>query len=88
MKIAGMTENLRIQSANIPDGEARQIKSELERANRSLEAAINNFNFAEAQEMIDYYTYMIKANEILYNYLNKKYKEINGMERMVSNGVS
>ena len=64
------------------------IKSELEKTNKRLEEARHNFNFAEAKEMIDYYTYLIMANETLYNYLNKKYKEMCDLERVVLDGVS
>ena len=72
---------------NIPQ-EAELIKEELEKTNIRLEAAISNFNYAEAQEMVDYYTYLIKANETLHDYLNKKYKEMCDLERVVLDGVS
>ena len=88
LEIKGMTENVKILDADIPEGEAELLKNELERVNTNIAAAISNFNYAEAQEMIDYYTYFIKANEILYNYLNKKYREMNNSERVVLDGIS
>lgn len=68
--------------------EAELVKKELDAVNIRLEAARCNFNYADAQEMVDYYTYLIMANETLYDYLNKKYKEMCDSERMVLDGVS
>jgi len=68
--------------------EAILVKKELEATNIRLEAARSNFNYAEAKEMIDYYTYLIHANEKLYDYLNKKYKEMCDLERVVLDGIS
>lgn len=39
--------------------------------------AIANFDTAEAPELVDYYTYKMKACEIRYQYLLKKFKEFN-----------
>lgn len=44
-----------------------KVKKELEEANR-------NFEFAEG-DLIDYYTYQIKANRAKFDYLLKKAKE-------------
>ena len=44
-----------------------KVKKELEQAN-------NNFEYAEG-DLIDYYTYQIKANRAKYDYLLKKAKK-------------
>ncbi len=68
--------------------ETKMLKKELEDAGKRLEAARSNFNYAESEEMVDYYTYLIIANEKLYGYLSRKYKEICESERVVPDGIS
>ena len=43
------------------------------KTNNDLQAARNNYNYAE-EELIDYYLYQIKANQSKLNYLIKKTK--------------
>ena len=40
-----------------------------------FETAINNYEFANEPELVDYYTYNIKATQTKYQYLLKKVKE-------------
>lgn len=68
--------------------EAEELKQALDAAKIRLETARNNFHYADAGEMVDYYTHLIIANEKLYGYLNRKYKEICGVERVVLDGIS
>ena len=68
--------------------EAELVKQELEKASARLEAARDNLNYAVENAMIDYYTYLIKANETLYDYLKERYKEMCRSERVVLDGVS
>jgi len=63
--------------------EAEALRDELEKINNKLEIAKSNFHFADTREMIDYYTYIIMANEIMYEFLNRKYKNICKLERRV-----
>lgn len=44
------------------------------RAKKELEESIKNFEYAE-DDLIDYYTYQIKANRSKFDYLLKKAKE-------------
>lgn len=53
------------------------IKS-LEHAKEELNTAVTNYEFADEPELVDYYTYNIKAAQTKYEYLLKKAKE-NGM---------
>lgn len=68
--------------------EVRELKQALEQAKIRLETARNNFHYAQDAEMVDYYTYLIIANEKLYGYLSKKYKEICEVERVTLDGIS
>jgi len=43
-------------------------------AQDELEVAINNYEFAQEPELVDYYTYNIKAAQMRYEYLLKKVK--------------
>jgi len=54
--------------------ESDWIKS-LKNAQNELEVAVNNYEFANEPELVDYYTYNIKAAQMRYEYLLKKVKE-------------
>jgi len=58
------------------DPELEKLKKELELTKNSLEAARSNFDYALEDEMIEYYTYIMMANEIKYGYLTRKYQKI------------
>ena len=47
-------------------------------AQDELDVAIHNYEFAKEPELVDYYTYNIKAAQMKYEYLLRKAKE-NGM---------
>lgn len=68
--------------------EADALKQALEAAQLRLETARNNFHYAEAEEMVDYYTHLIIANEKLYGYLSRKYRELCEVERVTLDGIS
>lgn len=68
--------------------EAEALKQALEAAQIRLETARNNFHYADAEEMVDYYTHLIIANEKLYGYLSRKYKELCDVERVTLDGIS
>lgn len=68
--------------------EAEALKQALEQAKIRLETARNNFHYADAEEMVDYYTHLIIANEKLYGYLSRKYKELCEVERVTLDGIS
>ena len=55
--------------------ETRQLLESISDTKREWERANINFEYADCQEAVDYYTYMIKANEVMYEYLLKKAKE-------------
>lgn len=54
--------------------ESELIKN-LKNAQDELEIAVNNYEFANEPELVDYYTYNIKAAQTRYEYLLKKVKE-------------
>ena len=57
-----------------PQRQLELMKSIID-ANRELKLAIKNFESAEA-ELIDYYSYQIKANKAKLDYLIREVKEI------------
>ena len=54
--------------------ESELIKN-LKIAQDELEMAVNNYEFAKEPELVDYYTYNIKAAQMKYEYLLRKAKE-------------
>ena len=68
--------------------EAESLKKALEQTKLRMETARNNFQYAQDAEMVDYYTHLMIANEKLYSYLNRKYKEICDIERVTLDGIS
>lgn len=58
------------------DPELAELRKELEYTRNRLEAARSNFDYAKDDAMIEYYTYIMMANEIKYGYLTRKYQEL------------
>ena len=52
-----------------------EIVDILKKAQEELDIAMNNYEFAEEPELIDYYTYNIKAAQMRYEYLLRKVKD-------------
>ena len=61
--------------AKIFDEDTKYLIENLKNAQNDFETAINNYEFAEDPELIDYYIYKIKATQTRYQYLLKKVKE-------------
>ena len=59
----------------IEDTKARELIKNLKNAQIEFETAVNNYEFANDPELVDYYTYNIKATQTRYQYLLKKAKE-------------
>ena len=57
------------------DLETEELVKSLKIAQIEFETAINNYEFANDPELVDYYTYNIKATQTKYQYLLKKVKE-------------
>lgn len=57
------------------DEDTKYLMENLRNAQSDFENAINNYDFAEDPELIDYYIYKIKASQARYQYLLKKVKE-------------
>ncbi|MCX7843313.1 MAG: YaaL family protein [Clostridia bacterium] len=55
--------------------EIRQLLEYINVTRTEWSAAVKNFEFAESEEIVDYYTYKIKAYEVMYEYLIKQAKE-------------
>jgi hypothetical protein len=53
----------------------KDLVESIKNARKDWMCANSNFNYANDQESIDYYTYMIKAYQVRYDYLIKKAKE-------------
>jgi len=63
-----------VVSANETE-EAKQLVESIYNARKEWISANTNFEHADSEEIIDYYTYKIKAYEVMYEYLIKKAKE-------------
>ena len=57
------------------DLETKELIKNLKNAQVEFESAINNYEFANEPELVDYYTYKIKATQTRYQYLLKQAKE-------------
>lgn len=55
--------------------ETKELLNSLRQVKEEWEIANANYEFVDEAELIDYYTYLIKASQIKYNYLIKKLKE-------------
>lgn len=60
---------------NIKNNEYNELIESIKNARRDWICASSNFNYANDKETVDYYTYMMKACQIRYEYLIKKAKE-------------
>ncbi len=54
--------------------ETAQLLESISSIKKEWSSAVNNFEYADSQEMVDYYTYKIKAYEVMYEFLLKKAK--------------
>jgi|LSQX01.3.fsa_nt_gb hypothetical protein len=59
------------------DKEAQEMYNSLNQAKKEMYIASKNFEFAQEQELTDYFSYQIKAAQIKYQYLLKRIKEQN-----------
>ncbi|MBP3285197.1 MAG: DUF2508 family protein [Clostridia bacterium] len=57
------------------DTDTIELIKNLKNAQNEFETAVNNYEFANDPELVDYYTYNIKATQTRYQYLLKKAKE-------------
>lgn len=57
------------------DEDTQNLLENLKNAQNDFKTAVANYEFAEEPELIDYYTYKIKATQTRYQYLLKKAKE-------------
>ena len=53
----------------------KELKESINNAYMEWQNSLANFESAEGKEMVDYYSYRIKASQIRYDYLLKKAKE-------------
>lgn len=56
--------------------EIQEILECVKNARKEWLSACNGFEYADSQDVIDYYTYKIKAHELQYEYFLKKAKEM------------
>jgi len=57
------------------DDDTEDLIKNLKNAQNDFETAVSNYEFADDPELVDYYTYKIKATQTRYQYLLKKAKE-------------
>lgn len=55
--------------------EIKQLLESIDKTKREWTRASMNFEYAESREAVDYYTYTIKANEVMYEHLIRQAKE-------------
>lgn len=65
----------KILKAKPENTDVLNLLENLKNAQNEFETAINNYEFAIEPELVDYYTYNIKATQTRYQYLLKKAKE-------------
>jgi len=72
-----VTAAIKKQEPETGNKEAKEMYDNLYQAKKEMHIAGKNFEFAQEQELIDYYSYQIKAAQIKYQYLLKKIREQN-----------
>lgn len=65
----------KLSKAKETDNDTLDLIKNLKNAQSEFETAITNYEFAKDPELVDYYTYKIKATQTRYQYLLKKAKE-------------
>lgn len=65
----------KLSKAKETDTDTLDLIKNLKNAQSDFETAISNYEFAKDPELVDYYTYKIKATQTRYQYLLKKAKE-------------
>ena len=65
----------KISGSKTLDTDIQDLIKNLKNAQSEFENAISNYEFADDPELIDYYTYKIKATQTRYQYLLRKVKE-------------
>jgi len=60
---------------NSYDDESKELLADIKKAREDWLNAYENFEYGESSEIVDYYTYTIKAYQVKYEYLLKKAKE-------------
>jgi len=68
-------ENKLLRQRNNERAYTNELIENLEQTKQELIAANINYEFADEKELVDYYTYSMKAAQIKYDYLLKKVKE-------------
>ena len=61
--------------ANTLDADSQDLLRQLELARREMEIADLNYEFANEDDLVDYYIYQMKAAEIKYQYLLKQARD-------------
>lgn len=54
----------------------KELMNNIEKVKVNLEIDYNNMQFAEDRNLVDYYTYKIKAEEAKYDFLLKEAKKV------------
>ena len=65
----------RLSKSKPYDDDTQDLIKNLKNAQNDFETAVSNYEFADDPELVDYYTYKIKATQTRYQYLLKKAKE-------------
>lgn len=68
-------ETSKLQNENIKTQEVEDLLYLLRLTKTNWNDSISNYEYATDEEMIDYYTYQIKAQEMRFKYLLKKAKK-------------
>lgn len=54
----------------------KELMSNIDKIKKSLERNYNNMQFVEDRNLVDYYTYKIKAEEAQYDFLIREAKKV------------
>ena len=63
------------KSSNIEFEEVHELLSMIKDTKNAWITSISNYEYMTEEELIDYYSYQIKAHQLRFNYLLKKAKE-------------
>lgn len=58
------------------ENEMRMLKEEIARVQEEMAAALNNFSDVVDPDLVEYYTYYYKANQIKHSYLIRRLKSL------------
>lgn len=76
----------RNESSEIECEDSDELLDLIKNTKEAWKSSISNFDYTTEKDMLDYYTYQIKAHELRFEYLLRKAKE-KGIKAKLFNGI-